>query len=178
MNEPVGKIIGEFEGNPYPNPLSPNGLGEQDHWIIQWKRVSRYYKRIKVIESNKRECSMYDYDDILSFFIHCYHLYDWIKRSYPNLEKKLLSFRKDNNEIGCCRDLCNGFKHKNMDSPSFSSDLRGMFTYDYLSEKDKNPNVPIFLFNIDGKLVRYNAYELVERVYLLSENFIKTNIIS
>ena len=56
-------------------------------WEEQLRRVNRYYARFKAINQNLSDPSHYgadapilgyEKDDVYSFFVHCYHLVDWL----------------------------------------------------------------------------------------------------
>ena len=52
-------------------------------------------------------------DDVLSFFIHCFHIGDWIsaRNTVGMTKQKIDDFIHRNRELEICGDLCNGSKH-------------------------------------------------------------------
>ncbi|MHB1213842.1 MAG: hypothetical protein ACYCY9_02540 [Thiobacillus sp.] len=83
----------------------------------QFERVNRYLKRINeiysgVFSSTGHDKYQYD-DDVISFFIHCYHIRDWV----IHLNKVGINARQVDNFINqhlalkICADLANGSKH-------------------------------------------------------------------
>jgi hypothetical protein len=53
-------------------------------------------------------------DDVLSLFMHCYHVKDWIKTSPELSESVKMSvedYVNENEALKICKDLCNGSKH-------------------------------------------------------------------
>lgn len=82
----------------------------------QIDRTNRYLYRIREIyqgaysTSNDKEA--YE-DDVISFFMHCYHIRDWILHlnKVGITEEELDSFIDDHYELRICADLCNGSKH-------------------------------------------------------------------
>ncbi|MCX6101157.1 MAG: hypothetical protein NTV92_07020 [Candidatus Bipolaricaulota bacterium] len=87
----------------------------------QWMRVKRYFERLKMLSRAGRvhDAASENYvDDIYSFFIHCYHLKDWISGDPTSpLRDSVSSFGRDSESFQICRDLCNGAKHLALDSP-------------------------------------------------------------
>lgn len=85
----------------------------------QFERTKRYLKRIERIYagifSSGYDKESYD-DDVLSFFIHCYHIRDWI----VHLNKIGITARQVDTYINAhralriCADLANGSKHCNL----------------------------------------------------------------
>lgn len=49
-------------------------------------------------------------DDCISFFMHCYHVKDWLIALYGN-KKEIEAFINSNEELRICADICNGAKH-------------------------------------------------------------------
>jgi len=91
----------------------------------QWERVKRYFERFKRLSRTGRihNTNSENYvDDIYSFFIHCYHLKDWIEKDPSSpLRTDVKSFGKKSKSFQICRDLCLGAKHLTVTSPG--SDL-------------------------------------------------------
>jgi len=82
----------------------------------QLHRVQRYLDRIREIYEGcpqRYERVEFYEDDVISFFIHCHHLLDWL----PTLNKaavtkvELNEFINNHKELRICADLCNGEKH-------------------------------------------------------------------
>ena len=91
----------------------------------QWERVKRYFERFERLSRTGRihDTNSENYvDDIYSFFIHCYHLKDWIEKDPSSpLRTDVKSFGKKSKSFQICRDLCLGAKHLTVTSPT--SDL-------------------------------------------------------
>ena len=88
----------------------------------QFERAERYLQKIKNIYHGKcdkilgRNTKFHDphyEDEILSFFMHCYHIKDWIEHLNKNdlKKKEIESFINKNQCLKICADLCNGTKH-------------------------------------------------------------------
>lgn len=82
----------------------------------QFERAKRYLERIRRIYAGTYSivdsADYYD-DEIISFFIHCYHIRDWILHlsKIPISPKEIDCFINDNEALKICADLCNGEKH-------------------------------------------------------------------
>ncbi len=89
-------------------------LGEN---MEQINRVERYLQRIRNVYSGENHILWDDRksveDDILSFFIHCHHLHEWV----ANLNvvgishKDLKQFIESHESLKICADLANRSKH-------------------------------------------------------------------
>ncbi|MCG9776167.1 hypothetical protein L1D49_23155, partial [Vibrio diabolicus] len=83
----------------------------------QINRVERYLQRIRNVYSGENHILWGDRksveDDILSFFIHCHHLHEWV----ANLNvvgishKDLKQFIESHESLKICADLANRSKH-------------------------------------------------------------------
>jgi len=85
--------------------------------VVQLERAKRYLGRIRKIYSGVFSTSghskeSYD-DDVISFFIHCYHIRDWlIHLEEFNVTKSEIDLYIDSqNALKICADLANGSKH-------------------------------------------------------------------
>jgi hypothetical protein len=83
----------------------------------QIERAKRYLKRIEniyegIFSSSGHNKYAYD-DDVISFFIHCYHIRDWIIQL--NLKgitaQDIDSYINKHQSLKICADLANGSKH-------------------------------------------------------------------
>lgn len=93
----------------------------------QFARVERYLKRIRNVYSgdnfilwDDRVCVE---DDILSFFMHCHHLQDWV----VNLNKvgiefdQIKQFIESHKSLQICADLANQSKHCRLTKKQWSN---------------------------------------------------------
>lgn len=83
----------------------------------QFDRVERYLNRIRKVYSGQN-LIMWDEretveDDILSFFIHCHHLSDWITtlNKLGLTHRDLKEFIESHEELKLCADIANLSKH-------------------------------------------------------------------
>ena len=104
-------------------------------WEDQLRRVERYYRRCEGIKTGATIGSVEDDNDtIYSFFIHCYHLRDWLNRDsvfeHDAIKAKSCSdppvkgqpctnpkcgtcYLEKTPALKLCQDICNGIKHLN-----------------------------------------------------------------
>lgn len=89
----------------------------------QLERARRYLLRMRAIYSGvwsdshgRQECE----DDVLSFFVHCYHIKDWIVRlnKLGITHRQVDSFIDSKECLSICTDLCNGTKHCTLTRPT------------------------------------------------------------
>ena len=86
----------------------------------QIDRANRYLNRIRDIYAGvfttTDDRDLYE-DDVLSFFMHCFHIRDWIlhlNRVGINAHQ-LDAFINQHEALRVCADLCNGTKHCKLD---------------------------------------------------------------
>ena len=82
----------------------------------QIERAKRYLERIRKIYGGtalpweERICLQ---DDVISFFMHCYHIKDWIIElsRVKVTPQEINEFINKHEALKICADLCNGSKH-------------------------------------------------------------------
>jgi hypothetical protein len=86
-------------------------------YLEQYERMQRSYDRFREINSRLADKVSSDYeDDVYSFFMHCYHLKDWIrndpsvKTGMPNIGTDVEQFINDSEALSLCADLCSSLK--------------------------------------------------------------------
>lgn len=83
----------------------------------QFERTKRYLARIEGLYSGVFSASGHDRDtyddDVISFFIHCYHIRDWIihLNKLGITVRQVDSYINEHKELRICADLANGSKH-------------------------------------------------------------------
>lgn len=82
----------------------------------QFDRVERYLQRMRNIYAgvpHAYEHAAYHEDDVISFFIHCHHLRDWVSHlnRVGETSRDVDAFINAHHELKVCADLCNGSKH-------------------------------------------------------------------
>jgi hypothetical protein len=107
----------------------------------QLARLDRMFKFITQDERFKNLEMPLKVDIILSFFMHCWHLSDWLVKSEPASEKKVFNYANSTYELKVCNKLTNSTKHLGKINPNlplpFDSLLAGVsFT---IARGDFNP---------------------------------------
>ena len=164
--------------------LNPDGIIPKDkQWQIQWDRVTRYFERSILIKmtmfSGRQGLTKFEIDDLITFFLHAYHLKDWIKSCRPD-QKEKLSVLFSNFEMQCCRDLANGFKHKKLINPSVDADFNFYREFDCFALEKGNKNTVLFRIAFEDKnhnIKKFDTFELIQTVYKHWKDFIKKNLI-
>lgn len=165
--------------------LNPDDLvPKQDQWRDQWDRVRRWYERTKEIEnrSKKTELSVYDDDILIAFFQNCNHLKDWLQSSRPDLKDKLETLFSSNFEMKACRNICDGYKHKNLTNPTHpDADFNWYREFDSF-EKEIDPSKPAIYYRVaflnGNDIKKYDVFDLISKCYHLWGNFINDNGLS
>jgi hypothetical protein len=84
--------------------------------VEQLERAGRYLERIRAVYagifSTHHDKDGYE-DDVISFFVHCYHIRDWIihLNRVGVTAVDLDAFINKHEALRICADLCNGSKH-------------------------------------------------------------------
>lgn len=94
----------------------------------QYERVERWYQRLKSITDGRKHTQPSDYyqDEVLAFFINCYHLKDWIinDNSAKVSAQEVKDFVNQSEYLRVCGDICNGSKHLRIDFPKSNKNTR------------------------------------------------------
>ena len=139
----------------------------ENQWMAQFLRLTRWYERISSLKSKSENerLNAFDFDTLVAFFHNCYHLRDWIQCSKPSLENALDALFKDNFEMGACRDICHGYKHKKLHSPSHDGDFNLYREYDHFAaeaDPSGNPEIYNVAFAEGDDIRKYNVFDLTE----------------
>jgi len=154
--------------------LNPDELLPQDHqWKIQWSRLVRWHDRVRHIrgKSIQEDLTASDMDIVIAFFQNCYHLRDWLEASQLELREDIKKVFHDSFEMGACRDMCHGFKHKALSNPSHDADFNLYREYDYFETKN-NPTKYRVAFAHEYDIKKFDLFELVEAWFLLWKDFL------
>ena len=119
-------------------------------YYYQIARLNRLYEFVKSKEFAELDRKL-QIDIIISFFMHCYHLTDWLIKSGIKKEN-IFGFIDKSYELKVCRDLANSTKHfgilenKRKQSELYSWDKAAWpspitLSYDYFKkiQGEKNP---------------------------------------
>jgi hypothetical protein len=82
----------------------------------QMQRAERYLQRIQEIYEGcpqKYDEVLFYEDDVISFFIHCHHISDWIieLNKWDETKQAINKYINKHKELVICADLCNVQKH-------------------------------------------------------------------
>ncbi len=93
-----------------------------DKYLEQYERMQRSYDRFREINSRLADKVSSDYeDDVYAFFMHCYHLKDWIKNDssvkarMPNIGTDVEQFINESDALSLCAALCNSLTRLELD---------------------------------------------------------------
>ena len=93
-------------------------FNKKHKYLEQWKRVKRWYKKVKEIENDCKGTDDECLDIIYAFFMNLYHLKDWLKHSIfeqnENARQEVEDLFDENEGeefFKVCADFVNGAKH-------------------------------------------------------------------
>jgi len=145
-------------------------------YIEQYERVKRWYQRLKNITDGREHNlpSEYYQDEVLAFFINCYHLKDWIinDNSAEISSKSVEDFVNQSEFLRVCGDVCNGSKHLNITSPKSDKNTKVGGRNFFLT---LGKVIPIFRakYKIISGNKEYDAFSLATKCLEDWEKFIK-----
>jgi hypothetical protein len=110
-----------------------------DKYLEQYERMQRSYDRFREINSRLADKVSSDYeDDVYAFFMHCYHLKDWIKNDpsvkarMPNIGTDVEQFINESEALSLCAALCNSLTRLELNrSDSSAPRIFGRRRYHY-----------------------------------------------
>lgn len=157
------------------------GLPPADHWKAQWARVARWHQRVERIREKALmdELDAFDLDEIIAYVQNCYHLRDWIEASRPALKTQLDTFFQSYFELGACRDVCNGFKHKSLERPSHDPDFNLYREYDHFledAEPSRSPVLYRIAFADEDGLRKFDLFEFTNTCLALWRDFLEKEV--
>ncbi len=147
----------------------------ESSYIEQYKRMMRYYERFKKINDGKvhNENSENSRDDVYSFFIHGYHLKDWIKNDPESgIDSSTVeSFVHGDLNLKICGDISNGAKHLILDRPKIGegAEMQGSHLSVYLGGQEPIIRVK---YNIEADGRFYNAFDVATEAVNLWKEFL------
>jgi len=141
-----------------------------EKWREQFERIKRWYQRIQEIDNTKIRISDDDLDFYYAFFINCFHLYDWMKKSNSIPIDKINNFFFKNNSMLMCRDLCLGAKHFSINKPSKGLD-RLHIAREYLGKDLPEGKTKLILFQ-NGI---HHLQDIANNCMKSLENFLREN---
>jgi hypothetical protein len=97
-------------------------------WEEQWKRVLRWYERFRLIDGGAEQTNPIESyeDDVLAFFMNCYHFKDWLKNDPATGVKspEVEAFVNRSPNLTLCGGLATGSKHLSISDPRFDPDTK------------------------------------------------------
>src|SRR5262249_28177280 len=100
------------------NDVAKGSISMADKYLEQYERMQRSYDRFREIKPGLTDKISSDYeDDVYAFFLHCYHLKDWVKNDtsvksrMPNIGPDVERFINESEALSLCADLCNSLNH-------------------------------------------------------------------
>lgn len=158
----------------------------QGLYMEQIQRAQRYLERIrsfyKGVQAPYHSVNGFE-DDLISFFMHCYHIRDWIIHLNRNglTAKDVDEFINSYLELKICADFCNGSKHFKLSrgtrtdhQPQLASRNFEGWHFASLSGETK-PNIEKANFTILANGKTHDALELAEKCYSLWVRYYDTN---
>ena len=110
-----------------------------DRYAEQYERMHRSYDRFREIKTRLADKVSADHeDDVYAFFMHCYHLKDWVKNDtsvktrMPNIGADVEQFITESEALSLCAALCRSFKRLELNrSQSSAPRVFGRTRYHY-----------------------------------------------
>ena len=156
-------------------------------YLIQYDRARRYLERLKMIYEGTfpvhRCFGNLDYfdDEVVSFFIHCYHVKDWIigYSTEPLTSSEIERFINAHDELKICADFCNGEKHCKLERKTRTGSQPHFFSREqsvtHFSPESGVPSVYQASYTILSGDKHYDALVIAERCIELWDLFISSN---
>ncbi len=146
-------------------------------WAIQWQRLQRWHRRTLQAQekSRRQELDLEGIDTVIAFFQNAYHLRDWLLASRPDLQSELSILFRNSFEMGACRDICNGFKHKSVNRPSHDPDFNLYRKYDHFEIEGLSPVKYRIAFAHGSHIRKFDLFELIASVYQQWKDFLRAH---
>ncbi len=156
-------------------------LPPSEQWKAQWARVECWRLKVERIRTKavQAELDAFDLDEVIAYLQNCYHLRDWLEASRPALKAPLDALFQKHFELGACRDVCNGFKHKAVRRPSHDADFNLYREYDHFlgdSEPGRNPALYRIAFADGVNLRKFDLFEFTDTCFALWTDFIAREV--
>lgn len=151
--------------------LNPDEIvNPENQWMDQLFRMRRWYDRVLSLKkkSETEQLTEADIDILIAFFQNCYHLRDWLESSRTELKDEIKKLFDNSFEMRACRDICCGFKHKDLKKPSIDKDFNLYREYDHFAD-EAYPGKNLEIYNVafaDGNDIRkFNLFDFVDRCF-------------
>ena len=108
-------------------------------YVEQYERMQRSYDRFRESKTRLADKVSSDHeDDVYAFFMHCYHLKDWVKNDtsvktqMPNIDTDVEQFINESEALSLCAALCNSLRRLELNrSHSSGPRIFGRSRYHY-----------------------------------------------
>jgi hypothetical protein len=149
---------------------------KKDMYKDQIDRLERIFRFVTLDERFKDLDDPMQRDIILSFFMHCWHLSDWLARSEVVAEDDVFGYSNNVYELQVCRNITVGTKHLENRKPSppklFDHKMKEFPpTYAIYRDYDYLDNSPYWVLHVDDNLLR--RYDFMERCIHSWNNFLE-----
>ena len=161
--------------------LNPNETEKpENQWMAQFLRLNRCYERVLSLKrkSENEQLNASDIDMLISYFQNCYHLRDWLESSKSELTDDIKRLFDNSFEMRICRDICCGFKHKNLKRPLLDADFNLYREYDHFAAEaypGKNPEIYNIAFADGDNIRKFNVFDLVDRCFSHWTDFLENH---
>ena len=94
-------------------------------WQGQYYRMMRWKMRFDELEKSNEYLTNPElyFDTLFTCIQNIFYMKDWLKNDAKIENKKLNDWINKNEEIGICRDICNGTKHFEITQPSVDAEF-------------------------------------------------------
>lgn len=150
----------------------------KNQWMEQFSRLRRWYDRVQSLKSKSEmeQLTAEDFDTLIAFFQNCYHLRDWLESTRPELRDDISTLFENKFEMRGCRDICHGFKHKDLKRPSLDSDFNLYREYDHFAaeaDPGKKPEIYRVAFADGNDIRKFNVFDFADKCVELWMNFLQ-----
>ena len=138
----------------------------------QVERTERYLNRIRKIYEGTSilwEERRYYEDDVISFFMHCYHIKDWIVKlnKVKVTSSEIDDFINQHEALKICADLCNGSKHCELTRTPRTGQQPHVASSEYWADNSDQSTVVIGKFSVLSNGDFHDALDLAEKCMAL-----------
>lgn len=155
-------------------------MGEGSKYLEQFERVKRWYQRFEEIDRGikfDRDPDFYQ-DEVMAFFLNCYHLKDWIKNDShisPSVRSKVEDYINNTYPLKLCADIANGIKHLKLESPPRTGQQPEFGGKKYNLTLGSMGQVIQIKYSIDTQAGPVDAFTLASDCVSSWENFLKNH---
>jgi hypothetical protein len=137
-----------------------------DRWKEHWARIERYYERLHDARFGNMpkellwtpEARAKLHDDMYSFFVHAYHLKDWLEADGTNVHRELAS----SEVLRLCADIANATKHVDLERPKIGQPRQDHTAVALILKGGEVTFGTDVVLSVDGKL--FSGFSFAKRV--------------